>query len=253
MLGLRLGLGLSQNGRATSSAPFLPTDIPGLRLWLRSDMGLTQATDLATAWADQSGNGNDFASNNPIAGGVQFTASDPDFNGLPSLGGTLNVQHFQGPAPVDILGAAAEAEGFMVMVPNFAPVPYSEGWGNQIGVYIGYVDGNIYDDFYGTAGAGSAGRYQWSPNGGMVIPEGIIYNPRSSAAAWTVSVTGFSGTDYAGFSTADTAFNAGSDPLTLVGSANGAWPGKFAEVVVYDHVLSSGDRGKVNAYLAARY
>lgn len=235
-----------------SPPPFVPSDIPGLRLWLRSDMGLTQATDLATAWADQSGNGNDFASNDPSVGGVQFTASDPDFNGFPSLGGTLNAQYFQGPAPADILGAAAEAEGFMVMVPNFAAVPYSEGWGNQVGEYITFTDGDIYDDFYGTAGAGSAGRYRWSPNGTPIV-EAVIYNPRSSNSEWKATVTGFSGTDYAGFSTSGTTFTPGSNPLTLVGSGNGAWPGKFAEVIVYDSVLSDADRARVDGYLNERY
>ena len=38
-----------------SVAPFLPTSLPGLALWLRSDLGITQSGGSVTGWADQSG------------------------------------------------------------------------------------------------------------------------------------------------------------------------------------------------------
>lgn len=39
---------------------FVPTDIGGCVLWLRSDLGITQSGGLVSSWADQSGSGNDF-------------------------------------------------------------------------------------------------------------------------------------------------------------------------------------------------
>jgi hypothetical protein len=42
---------------------FLPTSLSGCVLWLRSDMGVTQASGSVSKWADQSGQGNDCIQN----------------------------------------------------------------------------------------------------------------------------------------------------------------------------------------------
>ena len=48
-------------GGAQSSA-FLPTDVSGLKCWLKADTGITKdGSDLVSNWADQSGNSNDVA------------------------------------------------------------------------------------------------------------------------------------------------------------------------------------------------
>jgi hypothetical protein len=44
--------------RHRASAPFSPTDLTGLALWLKADAGVTLSGADVTAWADQSGNGN---------------------------------------------------------------------------------------------------------------------------------------------------------------------------------------------------
>ena len=43
-------------------APFSPADISGLSLWLKADAGVTLSGSDVTAWADQSGNGNNASS-----------------------------------------------------------------------------------------------------------------------------------------------------------------------------------------------
>ena len=43
-----------------SSPPFVPTNLPGLALWLRADLGITLDDGNVSGWADQSGNGNSF-------------------------------------------------------------------------------------------------------------------------------------------------------------------------------------------------
>ena len=49
------------------SAPFSPIDIAGISLWLKADAGLTvDGNDFVTAWADQSGNGNNCSSPNNV-------------------------------------------------------------------------------------------------------------------------------------------------------------------------------------------
>ena len=49
------------------SAPFSPIDIAGISLWLKADAGVTvDGNDFVTAWADQSGNGNNCSSPNAV-------------------------------------------------------------------------------------------------------------------------------------------------------------------------------------------
>ncbi len=60
--------------------PFTPLSLGStLKLWLRGDLGITQSSGNATAWADQSGNGNHVAN----VGTVPFVASS--INGQPGI------------------------------------------------------------------------------------------------------------------------------------------------------------------------
>ena len=52
--------------RHQSSAPFSPIDIAGISLWLKADAGVTVSGGFVTAWADQSGNGNNCSSPNAV-------------------------------------------------------------------------------------------------------------------------------------------------------------------------------------------
>jgi hypothetical protein len=66
----------------TNIPPFVPTDVPGLVLWLDADEGITEAGNVVSEWADQSPEGNDF---------VQATENrkpllnSTGLNGFPSL------------------------------------------------------------------------------------------------------------------------------------------------------------------------
>jgi len=48
------------------SAPFSPTDIAGISLWLKADAGVISVLGNVISWADQSGNGNDCSSPNAV-------------------------------------------------------------------------------------------------------------------------------------------------------------------------------------------
>jgi hypothetical protein len=52
--------------RHQASAPFSPTDIAGISLWLKADAGVTVSGGFVTAWEDQSGNENDCSSPNAV-------------------------------------------------------------------------------------------------------------------------------------------------------------------------------------------
>lgn len=63
---------------------FEPIDIAGCVLWLRSDLGVTKGANPfpVSAWADQSGNGNNLTQ---AAGGSQPTWVDSQLNGYPAI------------------------------------------------------------------------------------------------------------------------------------------------------------------------
>lgn len=52
--------------RRHQTAPFSPADITGLSLWLKADAGVTLSGSNVTAWADQSGNGNNCSFPNAV-------------------------------------------------------------------------------------------------------------------------------------------------------------------------------------------
>jgi hypothetical protein len=64
-------------------APWSPADMTGCVLWLRADLGVTKdGSNLVSAWADQTSNGNDVAQ---PAGGSQPTWTDNVVNGYPVI------------------------------------------------------------------------------------------------------------------------------------------------------------------------
>jgi len=61
-------------------APFSPSDISGLSLWLKADAGVTLSGSNVTAWADQSGNGK-----NAVGADTLPTLQSNAINGLPAI------------------------------------------------------------------------------------------------------------------------------------------------------------------------
>ena len=97
----RYGYGMSVSGSrtrvvASASTPVIPQS--GLSLWLKADAGVTVSGGFVTAWADQSGNGNNCSSPNAVVlnsspySNLYFDGADseitlhPDvFNGFSAL------------------------------------------------------------------------------------------------------------------------------------------------------------------------
>jgi hypothetical protein len=75
---------LDSRASANQGSGFLPSQLPGLMFWVDSRYGITLNGGTVSSWADQSGNGNSFvqatSANQPA-----YTASDPQYNGKPSL------------------------------------------------------------------------------------------------------------------------------------------------------------------------
>jgi len=69
--------------RHRSGVSFIPTNISGCILWLRSDLGITMdGSNRVSKWADQSGIGNDFSQS---IDANKFVWTDSELNGYPGL------------------------------------------------------------------------------------------------------------------------------------------------------------------------
>ena len=72
----------------TRSSAFVPTHLGGCILWLRADLGATvTSSGTVSGWADQSGSGdaNRNVSQGASASQPNYTLSDPNYNGQPSI------------------------------------------------------------------------------------------------------------------------------------------------------------------------
>src|ERR1700722_7818186 len=80
----------------TDLPSFLPTNIAGLQLWLRSDKGVSLSGGSVSAWADQSGTG-DSNKNLIGAGGSAsptYNSSDSSYNNYPSINFTATSSQY---------------------------------------------------------------------------------------------------------------------------------------------------------------
>jgi len=225
------------------SPTFLPSQISGLRLWLKADALVLNDGDAVGTWVDQSGNANDAtqatAANKPtykagIVNGkpvVRFDGSN-DYLALPNFVSTF------------IAG-----EIFIVVkIDNDPPTLDSQTglwtFGSDIqNTHYPYTDGIIYDQF------GTATRKATS-DPAIALTSFRIYNVASQSGEWTSRINGVqhytTATNTASFTTAPI-LGAG------VGGSNYFLDGDVAEVILYSSVLSSGNRGLVEGYLNSKY
>lgn len=213
--------------------PFVPTDIGGLVLWLRSDLGITQGGGTVSAWADQSGAGNHFTQGSPVIQ-PNYVASETDF---PT------------PRPAVKFNVASSS---LVSGAVFSGI----AWIGVVGVYPAATFAN----FNGLVIAGTSGVGQTPLRGD------------SGAATWRVS-TGPAGTRYRDGTATDTALTTANAPhfwecvptvawnptgsIVRLGcddaTAGREWNDSVAEVFMATSTPSAGVRAQIRAYLTALY
>ena len=243
--------------------PFAPTDIPGLKLWLDSAVGVTSdpdggadpvpgATGYLSAWADQSGNVNDALqaiNDNRPALGIDT------INSLPAvtLGGVHGFRWAAGPNTILTPGAARTIYVVLRPEPN---APYGVDAGGYV---LGFLQNTGGAPIHLAALNYSAGPtgYYYDLGGGNGTPL-----PTASAPAVlkmlgngaTVAFT-YGGTPIAltantqGTETGDPGYSVGHfEPFEGIG-----FTGAVACILVYDTALSSGNQALVEGYIASRY
>lgn len=211
-------------------AAFSPSDLTGLKLWLKSDVGLTFSNSptntLVSQWDDQSGNANH---------AVQATGSNQPLKVDNVLNGK-QVLRFDGTNDymrvINLLTV-----GTVCIVSNFnaAAFPTYNALLSAIAepgrhMFFGEPGTNIYNN---------------APFGGRIYVNGILTQNYAPLATHKI----MSGHDTAPFIM--TAFiDIGADRLSI-GSRE--WNGDIVEIILYDNVLSTADRIEVENYLTTRY
>jgi hypothetical protein len=185
---------------------FTPKALPGLVYWLRSDLGITLNGSKVSGWADQSGNGNNFAQ--PTSA-KQPAYSATSFGGLPGLGFVqASVNCMQSSATIP-LGGATEVTLFMVMFRTITTVSivYEMGPATQASPFFGIYQSDLTSGDFGyglfqssgangtteafTPGATATSPFQhnavYNANLGNVARAAVRYNRTSETTSHTSS------------------------------------------------------------------
>jgi hypothetical protein len=220
-----------------------PSAIPGLRLWLRADVGVgtNEARQLET-WLDQTCSGLDAlqssATKRPVLGTNQGGNPVVWFYGT----NYLNLPSFT-------TNGWAEADGFLVIKAEAdPPTTLRQHWtfGGTGGAWYPHTDGSIYDDFF------RRGNATGTTNPAVPLTDRHLYNATSTSAAWTSRINGT-----VIYTDTNNVFGFWDQPqgarLGAGGNVHEGFQGYIGEVLIYGRVLSDAERSRVQNYLNARY
>jgi hypothetical protein len=224
----------------TPPPSFLPTDIAGIELWLRADLGISPTGGPVAAWADQSGTA-DLNKNVTQAVGSQqptLNSSDPAYNNQATLSfNSTDSQFMQSGAWASPL---PEPETIFI-VGNFSGAAVSQ-----------YISDSLAENqrvVFNNSGASNGCLYA-----GSFLDSGT---PLSASPTILVGVfNGVTSSIYVSKRSPNMTGNSGTPPsrtgLTVAGAA-AFLNGKVAEVIIYNNILSGSDFTKVLNYLSVRY
>lgn len=225
------------NKRGFFSAPtaatpaFSPTDIAGLKLWLKADAGVTESGGSVTSWADQSGNGNNATATDTPTLSTVSGKTFVDFAGGYFTGNELITSPF---ATIMCVARFSSTRDISVIFQQFSDV-------DNLTFYRGF---NLDTGF----------RIY---NGSDLSSSSLTNNDQTYL--FGVTVNNDTGTLY---------LNSSQDASDYCGEITpagnyllGRWGGggtttvemQMAEIVVYDRVLTNSERIQVEEYLNTKY
>jgi len=244
---LSLGLG-AQNIRKIggTTAPFSPSDLSNLSLWLKADAGVTLSGLNVTAWADQSGNGN-----NATTYDVNPVYTESAKNGKPAI--TFSGSEMMTTANI-FNGSNSRTIFAVYYVNNEDTANTICGQTNDLEVVNGSffllqarsdLDGNPYlatanDDLIGSPFVNQTWKIAMADYNGTT---GNLYSNGTNVGTGTFSWNTYNGTFCIG------SYFTNDDQGSLFESLIG----KIAEIVVYNRVLTATERQNVTAYLNTKY
>lgn len=232
-------------GLATSCAAggFQPTQLPGCVLWLRADLGVTTVSGNVSAWADQSGQGNNYQ---------QVTAIDrPAYSasGGPNSTASINFTGTNSNCLTSVGNSNSYAQPFTLLMVFSC--------GGIVGTTDLFDTGNPEVLFRFSSATG------FQPYAGT-IPTAITISSVASATALQVDFNGASSVVYQNGSSVASSQSLGTNalPFTNSGAPNtigcnrsgtGAGAMHLSEVVAFSNNPTATNRAALNGYLLARY
>ncbi len=230
MSGLLTGLGSLLTG---SAAPFSPTDIAGLKVWLKADALVLSDGDQITSWTDSSGNGN--TCSNSAFGGVCPIYKTNIINSLPVARFNGSSQFLTGDTNIGV--SQPDTLFFVAKKSNNAQGRLFDSTDRQL---IDSVASTDLIHMYAGGATDNAGSHAFASGTFHVLS--YIFDGASSlgwfdkAADITGLLVGTAGLNQYKL----------SDPATPLA-------GDIAEVLIYNSSLSTGNRTSVENWLGAKY
>jgi len=240
-------MGLIRHGGSAATSP--PTT--GLKAWFKGDAGVTQGGGTVSAWADQSGNGNDVTQGTG-ANQPAFTASA--INGIPGIAYSANAQILtRATSPLSVgsartvVGVAKPAAGSGSFNPGGTVAHFKTTSGHDWTGYLAVV---------------GASTYGWGNN---VVSDSLTSPPTILNTPCVVEISTTVGQLPTFVINAVAYTAAGGNVVTTDDGTNGFqignvaqassqfFAGSICEVLVYDHILSAGDLTTLRQYLQAKY
>ena len=240
-----IGIGIQYGQAPPAVAPFDPTSVSGCKLWLRADTGVTLVGAVCSAWADQSGTGNNFTQGTD--------ANRPTYNatgvgGKPSLDFDGSNDHLIGPLASTMMTATIKviyiALNIIAKPGSDLVQPYNEwgifaeggvgNWGlylnsNNIAWYT--YDGSVDERTVAVSNGETAVIAAKHDGGNLIL--------RKNAAAESSTASG----------------SCAAAAVTYIGRGYAANYAniRVAEIIVYNASVSGANDTAIRNYLMGRY
>jgi hypothetical protein len=230
-----------------------PSDVAGLVFWWRADLGVTLTGSDIDEFADHSGNAND--------GTKATTAGANPAELQTNITGSLAAAYFDGVAgltqyqlPLNAFSGITASQVFMaIKCDDNTPATINTtglfrfstetGTGQNQAIFYPYTDDDIYDCF------GTTTRYQFDSPGSLTSWHRLsIQNGAGGYQMWKNNASVFSNATAGGSHWVSNPSFGGNEDT----GNHRRFKGYLLEIFMYDSVLSSGDRGDADQYLADR-
>lgn len=228
--------------KSSAPPPFSPTDIAGLKLWLKADAGVTLNGSTVSAWADQSGNGNDATQSVAIA---QPTFVANALNGNPVIYFSYAGHDYFVLPNIDI-----ESSSVFIVYKKILPLAGSyallaDGTNNT---YSGILDWTSNQLFYNTKN----NAYKSFTGGGN---DDYVTTTFNSTGLYT-NTHAYKNGIIQGAGNSQQSGTGGNLLINRIGFSqyfNSYFDGYIAEIIVYNNYLSEIQRQQVETYLHTKY
>lgn len=218
---------------SVTSTPFSPTQIAGLKLWLKADSLVLSDNDPVSTWSDQSGNGNDVSQSVGTRKPIYKTNIQ---NSLPSVRFDRSV--FQ-----NLDGTFTFSYGSAFSVANFNAASFPD----YCAIFSTNTGATNSDNYFTGDGAGSLTTFYTT--GTAFDSSHIWVNKVQTIEFATLStIKLISGVDTTPASKTSISIGVGNPSL-----GNRWWNGDILEIIIYDTALSDNDRIRVENYLNSKY